>query len=498
MSVKQDKRERTFTGCWSCRLKKRRCDVGKPSCSLCAKHNLPCSYDVRLVWSEENIYKTSDEDIVDVLHCDKKRNKVTKQRKHGLSKSEFKDIIHSKQSMGPRNSNYDNGNKKNDQTFTISVRRFQVYNNEIKSVFGARSTRIYDQKVIDKKLTLLLNQLDQTVEDSSKLNCIQCQQGPFNVFHTLSQDSSIKKAVKSETDPFDESLSNIESPIFSPGSDMSHDTVVDPQMDYLSHINKIDLELNHFEDSYFDFSHPVMDPNLSYSYLQTPTTQLASLIETEEGKTFNLLLTHCTNNMILSRQEYATWFSNHMKQLGQDEEESQKFINEILTDTQLIGAEKYIDKLLNMGSLDKELQIVGLTIIVVLHGFYNELGFFHQLEQWFLTQDNLKYSMYPLINFIINHSESCEIFNHCHYLITTFLESEDPYQDGLTFELDTMITDKLVGKWKDKISLQLTLNEDITESTSQLKYWQLQSKCNEQFYRDVNKITELSTTIQTI
>ncbi|CAL9736887.1 thiamine biosynthesis regulatory protein [Monosporozyma servazzii] len=502
MPIKQDKKERTFTGCWSCRLKKRRCDVGKPVCSLCAKNHISCSYEVRLVWSEENIYKSSDKNIIDLLQHDKRKNKVTTQRKYGLSKSEFKDIIYSKQKMNPHNFNYQADDKNNEQAFTISVRRFQVYDNEIKSVFGYgnKNARVYDQKVIDRKLNMLLNQLDRTVEDSLKPNSIETQQGPFKVFHSSFLNSTPFMANHN----FDESFSTIESTIFSPGSDTSLNTAIDSQNDYHSDLNKIDFTLNHLEETHFGLTLPILDQNPFYLNYYTTTAATTTttptglnvfpLAETEEDETFNILLSHCTDNMILSRQEYSTWFLNHMKQLGQTDQKSHKLIIEILTDLHLVGAENFVHKLISMGPSDKELQIVGLTIIVVLHGIYNDFDFLHQLEQWLLAQDNLRYSMYALINFIIINSESCEIFNHCHYLITTFLESEDPYQDELTFELDSMITNKLIGKWKDKISLQLTLNEDITDSAPQLQYWELQSKCNEQFYKDVKNITDLSST----
>lgn len=499
MPIKQDKKERTFTGCWSCRLKKRRCDIGKPVCSLCAKNDIPCSYEVRLIWSEENIYKSSDTDIVDVLQNDKKKNKVTKQRKSGLSKREFKDIINSNQPSSSQSSNSHNSDKNNEQGFTISVRRFQVYDNEIKSVFGygSKNSRVYDQKIIDKKLNLLLNQLEQTVENSLDLSYIETQQGPFNVFHSTFPNNS----PNSVYNDFEESLSNTESTVFSPGSDSSLSTAIDSQNDYLSDLNKVSFTLDHFEEPNFALTHPILDQSWPYfnfyttsPYSITTGPQLPLLIETEEDKTFNILLSHCTDNMILSRQEYSRWFLNHMKQLGQTDEESHCFINQILTGSPLIGAEKYAQNVISNGSVDKELQIIGLTIIAVLHGIYNDLGFLYQVEQWLLKQDSLRYSMYAIINFIINNTESCEIFNHCHYLITTFLESEDPYQDELTFELDSMITDKLIGKWKDRISLQLSLNEDITESTPQLKYWELQSQCNERFYKEVKMITDSSST----
>ncbi len=46
------KRKKTFTGCWTCRSRKIKCDGQKPSCERCQKANLKCDgYDIRLRWS---------------------------------------------------------------------------------------------------------------------------------------------------------------------------------------------------------------------------------------------------------------------------------------------------------------------------------------------------------------------------------------------------------------------------------------------------------------
>ncbi|AAS50191.1 AAL175Wp [Eremothecium gossypii ATCC 10895] len=45
-------RAKTFTGCWTCRLRKVKCDLGKPSCQRCEKSGLDCGgYDIKLRWS---------------------------------------------------------------------------------------------------------------------------------------------------------------------------------------------------------------------------------------------------------------------------------------------------------------------------------------------------------------------------------------------------------------------------------------------------------------
>lgn len=46
-------RAKTFTGCWTCRTRKVKCDLGKPSCQRCEKSNLECGgYDIKLRWTK--------------------------------------------------------------------------------------------------------------------------------------------------------------------------------------------------------------------------------------------------------------------------------------------------------------------------------------------------------------------------------------------------------------------------------------------------------------
>ncbi|KAH3903665.1 Arg81p SCDLUD_001313 [Saccharomycodes ludwigii] len=46
------KRSKTFTGCWTCRSRKVKCDLQKPNCQRCVKSNLNCGgYDIKLRWS---------------------------------------------------------------------------------------------------------------------------------------------------------------------------------------------------------------------------------------------------------------------------------------------------------------------------------------------------------------------------------------------------------------------------------------------------------------
>lgn len=45
------KRTKTFTGCWTCRSRKIKCDETRPRCSQCSAKGLDCEgYGVRLQW----------------------------------------------------------------------------------------------------------------------------------------------------------------------------------------------------------------------------------------------------------------------------------------------------------------------------------------------------------------------------------------------------------------------------------------------------------------
>ncbi|SCU83165.1 LANO_0B08504g1_1 [Lachancea nothofagi CBS 11611] len=46
------RRAKTFTGCWTCRARKIKCDLGKPTCQRCEKSSFQCGgYDIKLQWS---------------------------------------------------------------------------------------------------------------------------------------------------------------------------------------------------------------------------------------------------------------------------------------------------------------------------------------------------------------------------------------------------------------------------------------------------------------
>lgn len=55
-------RKKTFTGCWTCRNRKVKCDLGRPQCNRCLKSKIKCEgYDIKLRWSTKGD-KDNDEE----------------------------------------------------------------------------------------------------------------------------------------------------------------------------------------------------------------------------------------------------------------------------------------------------------------------------------------------------------------------------------------------------------------------------------------------------
>ncbi|ODV64415.1 Arg81p ASCRUDRAFT_68392 [Ascoidea rubescens DSM 1968] len=72
---KKVKRTKTFTGCWTCRKRKVKCDGGKPSCQVCQKSNKPCDgYDIKLCWLTPLKYDRQGNVISDTSNTSRKKD----------------------------------------------------------------------------------------------------------------------------------------------------------------------------------------------------------------------------------------------------------------------------------------------------------------------------------------------------------------------------------------------------------------------------------------
>lgn len=182
---------RTFTGCWACRLKKRRCDESRPQCSLCKKHNDSCCYDVKLVWLDENIhkvahgkYKTRAQLIGDGQHRRMSKEDLKSLVRGYISPiSELDDIETSSSNSssysghGSGGSNTNNESKNESGSFTVSVRRLKIYNNAVESVYGRVGKRNYSQRHVNYVLDRMLNHLEIASP------CKEAREGPFTFFN---------------------------------------------------------------------------------------------------------------------------------------------------------------------------------------------------------------------------------------------------------------------------------------------------------------------------
>ncbi|AJP83379.1 BAK_1a_G0004230.mRNA.1.CDS.1 [Saccharomyces cerevisiae] len=421
---------RTFTGCWACRFKKRRCDENRPICSLCAKHGDNCSYDIRLMWLEENIYKVRKHSLISSLQARKSKSKPLCQK---ISKSRFKQMTHFRQLSPPTSDCEDSVHEAskettppNDNTFTISVRRLKIYNNAVASVFGSMTNRDYTQKRIDKKLDELLNMVENDISVVN-LNC--SKHGPYSVFRA--NPAAVTSALTDQ--------------LPSPGHSMSS------------------------------------AEETTTAALSSPPEDSTSLIDIIQGKIFGILWFNCYGNMILNRQEYTTWFINKMR--NSLTTEFIRFLGKIIDDPDINMASCLFKECIARWSC-VDWQSIAITMLVIIHG-YTCPNLTKLLRVWFLQQKLLRFSMYPLVNFIINNTQDLDVLYHCNGLLGNADLFEDPYQDELTSELHVLVTERLVNSWKDTILQQLCSCQDTTLSCSQLRYWQLQLKCNQQFYKDV-------------
>ncbi|SJM83010.1 uncharacterized protein ZBIST_0785 [Zygosaccharomyces bailii] len=167
---------RTFTGCWPCRLKKRRCDENKPQCSLCKRHGDRCCYDVKLVWLDENIYKNAHG------RYSSRAQLAGPHRRRRMSKKNLRSLISG--SISPLSELDEDENDTG--SYTISVRRLKIYDNAVDSVYGRGEHRNYSQRHVNWVLDSLLHRLESGTDKAAH------RQGPFALF-----DGSRSKGVPS-------------------------------------------------------------------------------------------------------------------------------------------------------------------------------------------------------------------------------------------------------------------------------------------------------------
>ncbi|CCF59384.1 hypothetical protein KAFR_0G03520 [Kazachstania africana CBS 2517] len=419
-------RARAFTGCWACRLKKRKCDEVKPVCSLCSKHNDPCSYDIRLMWLDNNLFKTNHK--TGAFECFSLEKGTEKEK--SISKKKFMELLE----FG---TDYTNDN--DFESFTISARRFKTYNNMVSSVYYDDRTKKfnYDQKYVDWKLSLLLDELEESVKLTSSQYDIK--KGPFLVF------------------PCSAFIINGED--YLPLVPMiKHENTLTPM------ISKIErLPLSH-----------------DYHIIKDQQDRISNLVD---EKVFGIIWLKRHSHSLLSRDDFMSWYLSYLKRTITAS--FALLIEQMIDNTDTNTPSYWIALILdNQFNFNIDCQSVGVTLTMLLYDNQDISQLLTpQLVFWYLQLNSLNFSIYPIIQFLIENSDSIELLIHCYTLLNYSVPNLEFFdQEKITIQLKVLVTNKLVGIWKSKL-IQLTyLNQDTTSIINQLQFWETQHSYNLQFY----------------
>ncbi|KAF4461398.1 C6 zink-finger PRO1A [Fusarium albosuccineum] len=73
----------TFTGCYTCRLRRKKCDEGSPMCTACKHLGLQCEYKRPMWWSNNDMRRKHKDDIKMII----KRKKLSEKTSHNIQNS---------------------------------------------------------------------------------------------------------------------------------------------------------------------------------------------------------------------------------------------------------------------------------------------------------------------------------------------------------------------------------------------------------------------------
>ncbi|GAV51493.1 hypothetical protein ZYGR_0AD06760 [Zygosaccharomyces rouxii] len=346
---------RTFTGCWACRLKKRRCDERRPQCTLCAKHNDSCCYDVKLVWLDENLhkvvrgkYKTRAQLLGDRYHRRMSKEDLKSLVRGGISPvSEIDEIEASRSSSISSNSSgsssssscggysnsgsHNSGDNKNDGgSFTVSVRRLKIYNNAVASVYGRIGNRNYNQRHVNQVLDRMLNHLEAAGPRR------EAKEGPFTFF----------------------------------GASLN---------------SKKDIHL----------------PSPLEPLPLSPTTKTSEYVSHWIDQELTALLWLQQQDPVLSNYQFRQWYLEHIRQTV-----SIEFCQSIQESFTPSFLKTYFPQWFP----------IALTILIASQGYTMELE--SELEAWVLEQKTLQMFMLPAVSMAAFRSQSYPILCHCNNLLS--------------------------------------------------------------------------------
>ncbi|KAK9773742.1 hypothetical protein SCAR479_09688 [Seiridium cardinale] len=81
--AKQQMHRRSRTGCYTCRLRRKKCDEGTPMCTACKHLGLACEYKRPMWWSNNDARRQHKDDIKMII----KRKKLTEKSSHTIQTS---------------------------------------------------------------------------------------------------------------------------------------------------------------------------------------------------------------------------------------------------------------------------------------------------------------------------------------------------------------------------------------------------------------------------
>merc|ERR1712000_55827 len=81
--TKTQMHRRSRTGCYTCRLRRKKCDEGNPTCTACKHLGLQCEYKRPMWWGNTDARRQHKEDIKNII----KRKKLSEKSAHSISTS---------------------------------------------------------------------------------------------------------------------------------------------------------------------------------------------------------------------------------------------------------------------------------------------------------------------------------------------------------------------------------------------------------------------------
>ncbi|AET38009.1 Thi2p Ecym_2263 [Eremothecium cymbalariae DBVPG len=459
---------RSFTGCWACRFKKRRCDERRPFCSLCTKHGDSCSYDVRLMWLQENMFRVSRKDG----RLESEAAGTDGRRRERLSKKEFRQLTQFRghggdnraleqqqrqretQTVGQvgesisrsarREQGEDESEEENRDSFTISVRRLKVYDNAVRVIHG--TPRRFDARYVEEQLERNLKKLD-----AGHIG----QAGPYSAIWFERFKGRVDKGrVRSMG-----SVGGKDGSVGGRGAGCTGTSCDSCGRQVGEQVGKEDRQL------------------------------LAAFFPEH----WNMLISKF-NNTVLQNTEYVKWLSGHVQSLAANEMELPRELLRELMSTRNIDIRKWLQRV-EMRST--EIRSV-CYLLLMLKTDAPELN--TKVRNWLVSCGRLPFSAYPLIVGVLTsiHSynyddASIEALINCENLVDC-VGSTDVLQGQFTCSIKSDICRNMVAFCSGQLlEAYARAAPDVAGIEMQLKYWEFQLKQIEQVYNDTYTSTNTST-----